>query len=216
MSLTSMIITEGTATYHQSGEQWWVEDSTLPRWTGAGSSQQECRDHLIAARVVHALEAERDALRQSEDLSFGCFHMIAETLTAHGYECSLKTTPPMSLNDAVHNALAAKMREVAALRDECAAIGADRDALRLRVAALEANLIDALNMVCKEGNSAYDCAVALTDVVTRGKGGGVALRSLLVEAAQAGIGDATELPDPRGRRELADAIADRIIKGGGK
>ena len=42
-----------------------------------------------------------------------CFAMIAETLTAHGYPVDIKSTPPMFLNDAVHNALAAKNREMA-------------------------------------------------------------------------------------------------------
>jgi hypothetical protein len=97
---------------------------------------RECFDDRFGALCDshEALRAERDELKQSEDMSFGCFHMIAETLTAHGYPCELKSTPPMFLNDAVHNALAAARRE----RDEFEKIANERGdhlrALMLQVA----------------------------------------------------------------------------------
>lgn len=99
------------------------------------------------------------------------------------------------------------------LRDAVEAVGreleslrADRDSLKVRLAACEAALRATLPFVPEDTIAAHQAVMALS-------GDPKALREMLVEAAQDGIncvgkhGDLFDTPDE---------IADRVLKGGGK
>ena len=93
-------------------------------------------------RALLTLRAERDEARRDDDMGMGCFAMIAETLTAHGYPVTLQSTPPMFLNDAVHNALAAKNRLLAEMGAVLLAYGHEK-ALAVPCAPLRSLLVEA-------------------------------------------------------------------------